>query len=178
MPRENPRNYDFAEETATLSDMNAGKDDTADLGAGEVGEIASVEISAPGNGVYSEYERIALGGQPDPQLRTKKSRLDGDLQGDQDNDGTIEDVPASTKLRLRITDKRRSKTFSETRWFDKSELEASNVENLPVLPFPGFKKATFGGDGRVIVAEVRNPSSGVSVSVSDSTLEFPFIGAY
>lgn len=173
MQAQQARNYSFAEEQATLSDMNAAKDDGDTLQPNEVGEIAAVEIGAPDNGVYSEYELISLGGIPDDQLKTKKSRLDGNLQNESDAD-----VPTSTKVRFRITDKRRSTTYDSTRWFDKSELEAGSVENLPVMEWAGWEDAVFGKEGRVIVIEARNPSTSFNISVSNSSVEFPFIGAY
>lgn len=167
------QNYSFAEEIGTLADMDAGKDSGDTLQTNEVGEVAKVEIGAPSKGVYSEYELVSLGGIPDAQLRTKKARVDADLQN-----GSDADVPASTKMRLRITDKRRSTTYASTRWFDKSEVEASSVENLPVLKWAGWQEAKFAKEGRIIVMEVRNPSSSFNVEESNSTLEFPFIGAY
>lgn len=173
MQVERASQYDFAEESGTLSDMNAGKDDGDTLQSGEVGELAKVEIADSGQGIFSEYERLSLGGVPDPQLRTKQARVDGDLQN-----STPADVPDGTKVRIRITDKRRSRTFAETRWFDKSEVEAASIENLPVLRWAGWEDATFGGSGRIVVIEVRNPSSSFNASYADSSFEFPFIGAY
>lgn len=173
MQRENANQYQFAEENGTLSDMDAGKDDGDTLQANEVGEIAKVEIGAPDKGVYSEYERLSLGGIPDDQLRTKKARVEGDLQN-----GSAADVPSGTKVRLRITDKRRSSTFASSRWFDKSEIEAANIENLAVYNWPGWQQAVFGKEGRVVVLEARNPSSSFNISTANSSFEFPFIGAY
>jgi hypothetical protein len=173
MNSEKANDYDFAEETGTLSDMDAGKDDGATIGSGEVGEIAKVEIGETGKGIYSEYERLALGGIPDSQLKTKKSRVDGNLQN-----ASAADVPKSTKVRFRITDKRRSRTYSESRWFDKSELEAGSIENLPLLEWEGWDDAVFGKAGRVLVLEARNPSSSFNIDTSNSDTEFPFIGGY
>jgi len=173
MQQENAQQFQFAEESGTLTDMSASKDDGDSLAAGEVGEIAQVEIGAPGNGVYSEYQRVSFGGIPDSQLKTKKARVQGDLQN-----GSDADVPQSTKVRLRLTDKRRSTSYDSTRWIDKSEIETSSIENLALLQWSGWRKAVFGKEGRVIVLEARNPSSSFNVSTSNSSFEFPFIGAY
>lgn len=173
----NAQNYDFEEDRGTLADMNAGKDAGGTIDAGDVGELAEVELGAPDQGVYSEFDVLSLGGIPDAQLQTKQARVDGNLQGDQDGDGTLDDVPAGTKVRLRLTDKRRNKTYDSSRWMDKSEIQAGSIENLPVLKWDGRNgRAEWVGEGRVIVLEGRNASSSFVVSVADSTFEFPFIG--
>lgn len=174
MQEENPTEYEFAEEEGSAADMNSATfDGSTTIPSGEVGEIMKVELGAPNNGVFSEYERFALGGIPDSQLRTRKARVEGDLQTNANGDANDAD-----RIRLRIRKKRGGETIAETRWYKKTEVEASNTENLPLLEFDGVDDATWAREGRVLVIEGRNPSSAVDIDFANSTLEFPFVGAY
>jgi hypothetical protein len=171
MAKVNLGNYRFNTEEGYLSDMDAAKDSGDSLSANTVGEIAEVELGETGKGPFSAYGLLALGGFPDDNLRTREGRLEGDLQN-----GSDADVPSGTRVRIRLTDKNRERTFDKTRWFSKKEVEASNIENLPVIPFPGAKNAEWIQEGRVLVVEAKNPSTSFNMDASNSSLDFPFVG--
>jgi hypothetical protein len=170
MPQFKANDYDYQADTFRLANMNDGQEHNTSLSAGRVGELAEVELGTSDQGKFSEYFILGLGGFPDSQLRTKRGRVDGDLQ-----DGGDGDVPASTEVRVRLTDKQRSKTYAQSRWYDVDEVEASNIENLPTLRFPGLDEAEFVREGRVVVVEVRAQTS-FTPHRGNSTLKFPAVG--
>lgn len=178
MARENAQGYEFEPETGYLAEFESGKDDTANLDAGTVGELAEVEIGGQAAGSFAAYDRIALGGIPEQHRQNGKAKVTGDLQGDQDDDGTVEDVPEGTQVRLVLTDHQRNRRIDSTEWFAKGLIENSDPAKRPTLKFDGVSRANWAKDGRVIVVQVRNQRTGVSVSYSDSNLNFPYIGAY
>lgn len=174
MTEENPLSYQYAEEEGTAAEMNSGTFDGATtIPQGEVGELRKVELGDTGQGVFSEYQRLALGGVPDKNTRTRKARVSGNLQTNADADASD-----SVRIRFRVRKKRGGDTITETRWFRKTELEASNVENLPLLEFEGIDAETWAKEGRMLVIEARNPAGAVDVDYANSTTEFPFVGAY
>lgn len=172
MAAEGAGKFDWSQERGAISSMDAGKDDGSSIGGdGTVGELAKVELGDPDHGPFSEFYRLALGGYTDSQLRTKQGRLEANLQN-----STPADVPDGTELRVRLTDKQRDHTYAKTRWIGKSEYEASNIENLPIMQFEGFDEAEFIRQGRVVVLEWRNLQQAAAPSLADSTGQFPFIG--
>lgn len=178
MARENAAEYQFEKESGYLAEMEAAKDDGNTLEAGVVGEIAEVEIGGSGAGSFSAYDRIAFGGIPERHRQNGKAKVSGDLQGDQDGDGAVEDVPEGTQVRLVLTDHQRNRRIDATEWFDKSLIENSDPAKKPTLEFDGVSRADWAKDGRVVVAQVRNQRTSVVVSYGDSNLNFPYIGAY
>jgi hypothetical protein len=173
MPMENAGNYGFHKDNGYLNQMNEGQDSETALDAGVVGEVAYVELGESGHGNFSEYFRLALGGFPDPQLRTKEGRIHGNI--DSDDSGT--DSADATEIQIRLVDKQRQSTYASTRWFSKDELEASDIENLPTLRFDGINEETWIREGRIVAVKVRNQQESTTVSQSGSQLVFPFVGA-
>lgn len=178
MTYENAAAYNFEVETGYLAEFSAAKDDGSNLEAGVVGELAEVEIGGQGNGSFSAYRRIAFGGIPERHRQNAKAKVSGNLQGDQDDDGTVEDVPSGTQVRLVLTDHQRNRQIDTTEWYDVSLIENSDPAKKPTLQFAGVQRADWAADGRVVLVQVRNQRQGVSVSYSDSTMDFPYVGAY
>lgn len=176
--KRNLGDYDLSVEEGHLSDMNAAKDDGTDISANTVGEIAEVELGESDAGPFSAYYIAALGGFPDERLQTRQARIEGTLvsDNDADADGNPDATAAGTRVRLRVTDKNRERTFDKTRWYNKSEVEASNIENLPFLKFGSATEADWFKEGRVLVLEAKNPSSSFNIAVANSSLDFPFVG--
>lgn len=177
MPGQNPGAYNYEPERMTFADQTTGKDDGRILERQQVGEIAFAEIGADGNGSLSGFDIIALGGMPEPRRQNNVGKVEGDLQGDQDGDGTIEDVPPGTKIRFRLTDYSHTETIDKTKWFNAGDVEQTDAEKRPTSKFDGVDDAEWAKQGRHVVTEVKNVRGSVAVSVSDSYLEAPYIGA-
>jgi hypothetical protein len=167
----NLADYQLVTEEGYLSDMNAGKDSGDTLDSNTVGEIAEVELGEQDSGPFSAYYIFALGGFPDSQLKTRQGRVEATLQN-----GSAAACPDGTRVRVRLTDKNRERTFDKTRWMTKSEVEASNIENLPFLEFDGPKSAEWIKEGRVVLIEAKHPSQQFNMSQSNSSFDFPFVG--
>lgn len=174
MPQqEDPSNRQWEEERAYLASFDAGKDDNSSMDAGQVAEIAEVDLGQDQAGIFSEFDRMALGGRPDDQLQTRAGRASGDLQ-----DGGDTDVAAGTNVRIRITDSRRNQTYAKTPWMEASSVEASSIENLPVMQFEGFDEAFFAKEGRVFVFESRNMRQSHTIATTNTNFDFPVVGGY
>lgn len=171
----NPSEYGYTKETGDLTEMNAGKDDANNLDAHQVGELAYAEIGDNADGSFAAYDIVALGGIPEPHRRNNVGKAEGDLQGDQDDDGTIEDVPDGTQVRIRITDYSHTDTIDESDWFDVNDLEQSDPAKRPTMKFDGLAEAEFASRGRHVVVEVRNKRQTFSASYADSNLSFPYV---
>lgn len=174
MPEISAKNFDFDEEQGFLVSMNDGRDAGDTLTKGVPAEMRAVEIGEAGNGVFSEYFYLAFGGFPDSQLKTGSARISGNIQDDADAD-----VPEGTQLRIKLTNKQRDNVIWKSRWYDvDAEIEASNVENRPVLEFSSINNEVWGKEGRVITVELRNNRSTFTVDGSgNSSLQFPLVGA-
>jgi hypothetical protein len=170
---ESASGYQFEEEVGDLASMDSGINDGQQLEAGQVGEIAEVEIGNPGHGAFSSYERFALGGIPDEYEDTDAAKVEGNLQDDTDAD-----VASGTKVRLRLTDKNRSRTIESTKWISKSSIEETDPGKRTALKFEGINRAEWIKEGRIVVLEARNQRGTVTVATANSTFEFPFVGAF
>lgn len=173
MAQENPAAYDYEKETGYLASMDAGKDDATSLDARTVGEIAEVEIGGPDNGSFSAYERLALGGIPEPERRNSAGKATANLQ-----DGADADTAAGTQIRLVLTDHNRSRNIAATDWLDKVDLENSDPAKRPTIMFEGVDDANWAKSGRVVVVQARNQRQATTIATSTSNLNFPYIGAY
>lgn len=177
MAQEDPRNYRYEKDDADLAELKSGKDSGNTLDQQQVGELAYGEIGADGFGSLAGYDLVALGGIPEPHRRNDVGKVSGDLQEDTDGDGTVEDVPAGTQLRVRLTDYTHTETIAETKWFKVGDIEQSDPAKRPTMEFDGVNDANWAKTGRHIVVEVRNKRNSLPVDYSNSTLEFPIIGA-
>lgn len=171
--QEDPTQYQFEKESGFLAEMESAKDDGDTLEAGVVGEIASQEIGGSDAGSFGSYDRIAFGGTPEPHRQNGVSKVSGDLQDDGDAD-----VSAGTQIRLVLTDHQRNRQIDSTEWFDKKLLEDSDPAKQPTLKFDGVQNADWAKNGRVVVVQARNQRQSTTVSVANSNLNFPYIGAY
>lgn len=165
------QNASYEQRTGHSSNMDNGGAHNTQLAQNEVGELYEVELGQASAGEFSEFFLLALGGFPDSQLRTQQSRVEGNLQTDADADAAD-----TVQARIRLTDKQRDVTYAKTRWYSKTELEASNDENLPVLEFQGFEDAEFIREGRIAVIEVMDPTGTVTLGSDHSRVDFPFVG--
>lgn len=165
--------YTYQKEDGHLASMKAGKDDAKTIQTGQVGEIAEATVGDVERNEFGDYDILALGGIPEPHRRNSAGKIQGDLQNDANSD-----VAAGTKVRLRLTDRNRSRTFGESQWFKVDDIEQSDPAKNPTLEFDGVEDAEFIGEGRVVVLEAKNARNSFDINVSNSNLEFPFIGGY
>lgn len=176
MPNKNPNAYDYDGDIADLSDMDAGRDAGGTNDPGIPAEMMVAEIGAAGNGVFSDFFVLAFGGNPDPNNPySGAGKIRGDIQDGTTSPGA--QVPAGTQLRLRITDRKREKTITKTRWYNVAEEIEGAPENQPPLNFPGVTKADFAREGRYVAVELKHPSQSFTIDDgSNSRLEFPVVG--
>lgn len=171
--QESPNGYNFTKETGALAEMQAGKDSATSLSAGTVGEVAYVRVGDDSAGSFGAYDLLALGGIPEPERRNGVSKIEGTLL-----DGASAAASDGTQVRIRLTDRNRTGTYGQTDWFRKEDIEATDPAQRPTLEFEGVDRATFVKRGRVVVVEVRNQRSSTTVDQANSTLAFPYIGAF
>lgn len=172
MPSVDPNALEYEGIHLTAADFTAGKDEGASLNAGTVGEVATAEVTEDGQ--LSSYDAALIGDELGPTGNSSKGKMYVDLQGDQDGDGTVEQVPDDTQFRLIARDKNSNRRIPLTRWFQTRGEDASDPRlRTELLPRQPAVK-----NGRIIAVEAKRESGSVNVSLADSTFEFPARGGY
>lgn len=171
MPAVRPGELEYEGIHLVANDFVAGKDEGT-LAAGVVGEVAPAEIGEDGQ--LSSYDAALLGDELGPTGNSSKGKMFVDLQGDQDSDGTVEQVPDDTQFRLIARDKNSNRRIPLTRWFQTRGEDNSDPRlRTEVLPREPAVKM-----GRIVALECKRESGSVDVSLSDSTFEIPARGGY
>lgn len=171
MPAVRPSELEYEGIHLVADDFTAGKDEGT-LQAGVVGEVATAEVGEDGQ--LSSYDAALLGDELGPTGNSSKGKMFVDLQGDQDGDGTVEQVPDDTQFRLIARDKNSNRRIPLTRWFQtRGEDNADPRLRTEVLPREPAVKM-----GRIVALEAKRESGSVVVSLADSTFELPARGGY
>lgn len=180
MAEENPAAYEYEKERGYLASMDDGKDQGTDVAARTVAEIAEVEIGGQNAGSFSAYERMALGGIPEPERRNSAGKAQGTLisNNDADADGNPDATADGTQVRLVLTDHNRSRNIATSDWLDKEDIENSDPAKRPTIEFEGVDDASWAKSGRVVVLQARNQRQQFNVATANSNFNFPYIGAF
>lgn len=172
-----PTSLEYEGIHVTNNDFVGGSEDSSDLNSGELGEIAVAEVGEDGQ--FSAYDAVRLGDEMDPTGNSPKGKLYVDLQGDQDGDGTVEQVPDDTQLRWIARDKNSNRREPLTRWYAHRDLDQSRPDlRTPLPPVTRNGNPWFVKDGRIIALEAKRESGSLNVSLADSTFEVPSRGGY
>jgi len=162
----NPKALNYEGDHIDEADFTAGKDDGDQLQAGVVGEIATAEVGEDGK--LSSYEAVRPGDRTDGNDPTR-GRIFVALE---DGNGNV--VSDKVQWRLAVRDKNNNRRIPVTSWYRQRDSNNQRPDHRVALrPVTRGGKPFFIKDGRVLVLEVKNESSTVTVSASDSTVEVP-----
>lgn len=155
----------FEEIQLTDADFNAGDDDgtTLSSSSGQIGEIAEMEVGE--DGVLSSYAIAAMGGRKSGPNDTNPA-IYVDLQN-----STPAALDDNTQYRFVSRDKNSNRKRTLTDWKTLRESDNSDPRQRPEIVYRGRGNERWVQDGKLIILEVRNQSTDVAPSLSDSTIE-------
>lgn len=175
--------FDWQPTKITAADYAGGEADGSTVTAGSnPQELAYAEVSDD-NGVDSQlatYDMVRLGQPLGSNDRSAQGKLFVDLQGDQDGDGTVEQVDGRTQFRWIVRPRNGDERRALTDWFVHADANQSDPEKRIAIPPVTNENGepVYVQEGRVLALEVRNPATDVTVSLSDSQIRAPAMVGY
>jgi len=171
MPAVNPRSLRYEGIQLTASDFIAGTDNGEQLAAGEVGEIATIEVGEDGQA--SAYDAIRPGSPTAPDDPTQ-GKLFANFR-----DGSANDVADDVQVRLAVRDKNSNRRQPVTEFFAVRDLDNSRPDLRKALrPVTRDGSPFLVSSGRLLVLEAKRESGTTTVDITDSTVEIPAIGGF
>lgn len=177
--QEDPSAFNWQGTRVNADDFAAGEDEGSTISAGSTPkEVLEAEVGDD-NGVGSalaSYRRVRPGGRGSNAGRSGEGKLYVSLQGDQDGDGTVEQVDQRTQMRLIKRPKNGDERTPLTRWFVQRDLDRDDPrQRIPLEPVTNSETGNplVVREGDVLAVEVRNNATDITVSKADSVVEFP-----
>lgn len=154
---------DYSYSKLTLADFEAGRNDTENIAAGDVGELAKAEVGKTG-GALSDVLAVIVGVASQAEDKDDTNTVFADFQNT-----TPSALPDSTQFKLQARKKGELSGRDITGWIGLRGLSKSDPRQRARLT----PKAPIVTEGRVISILVRNNTTSVELSFSDSTAELP-----
>lgn len=155
------------------ADFNDGKDEGSSISAGDVAEVATMEVGE--DGAAASYDFIQLGGNLDSGNQdSAQGKIYAELK-----DGGDSEVDSRTQMRLVTRPKNGNRRVALTDWYTEGDVNQSDTANrIPLPPVTRNGRRFAVSDGRIIALEVRNPATSVTVELDNTSLSFPAQAGY